>query len=40
MNQFRETKYAPDKIQTSMFLPKMKKALMGGIGADGKTSLL
>ena len=31
--------YAPDEIQKSMFVPLMKKALMGGIRADAKTSL-
>ena len=28
-----------DMIQNIMFLPLMKKALNGGIGADAKTSL-
>ena len=31
--------YAPDEIQNSMFLPLMKKALMGVNGAETKTSV-
>ena len=42
MNQMRGgayafSKYAPDEIQNSMF--PMKKALMGGLWADAKTSI-
>ena len=33
------SKHALDEIRNSMFLPLMKKALLGGIGADTKTIL-
>ena len=36
----RPSKYAPDKIQNSMFLPLMKKAQMGGIGGRRKKMYL
>ena len=32
------SKYASDEIQNSMFLPMMKKALMGTQGADAETT--
>ena len=36
---YAPSKYAPDKIRYSMFLPLMRKALLGEVGADAKTSL-
>ena len=33
------SKYAPEEIQNNMFLPLMKKALMGAYGADAKTNV-